>query len=91
MRLHAFNMTDRLDADRHFILEKHAVVHLIFDGVTDIQCRDFDMVPGIIDNMQITQDGERFRVEWEACYGIEGSVTSNQVRVTLDPGKPEKL
>jgi len=41
-------MTDEVDAGGYFVLERHAVVTLAREGVSAINCADFDMVPGII-------------------------------------------
>ena len=53
-----------------------------------INCVDFDMVPGNIGNLEITKAGDQFCVEWDPSYGVTGSITAKQVRVTLEPGKP---
>ena len=47
-------MTDKVDAQKFFILEKHAVVTLALEGVSAINCTDYDMVPGIIGELEIT-------------------------------------
>lgn len=87
LRIHAWNMTDEVDAQGYFVLDKHAVVTLALEGVSEINCADFDMVPGIILDLEITTAGEHFRVEWNASYGVTGSVTAKHVRAILKPGK----
>ena len=85
LRIHAWNMTDEVDARGYFILDKHVMVTLALEGVSAIDCTDFDMIPGIISDLEITKSGEHFRIEWDASYGITGSITAKQVRITLEP------
>ena len=89
LRMHAWNMTDEVDAKGYFVLDKHAIVTLICEGVSAINCTDFDMVPGIIFDLEITKVDEHFRVEWSASYGVTGFVTARHVRINLVPGKPD--
>ena len=86
LRIHAWNMTDEVDAQGYFVLDKHAVVTLALKGVSAINCADFDMVPGIISDLEITRPGEHFRIEWDASYGVTGFVIANMVPITLEPG-----
>lgn len=90
IRLHAWNMTDQVDDKGYFINDKHAIVTLLLGGVSSINCIDFDMVPGIIYDLDISAVNEFYRVEWSASYGVEGSITVKGVQINLMPGKPAK-
>lgn len=87
-RLHiqAWNVTDQVDANGYFVLDKHATVTLALAGVSAINCVDFDMMPAIIFDLEITRDGENHRIEWSASYGVAGFITAKHVRVSLAPG-----
>ncbi|MFS2179015.1 hypothetical protein ACVITL_002541 [Rhizobium pisi] len=89
LRIHAWNMTNEVDAKGYFILDKHAIVTLTLEGVSAINCIDFDMVPGIIFGLEITKVDEHFRVEWDSSYGVDGFVTAKHMRIDLVPGKPD--
>ncbi|EJK87279.1 MULTISPECIES: hypothetical protein [Rhizobium] len=89
LRIHAWNMTDELDAKGYFVLDKHAIVTLALEGVSAINCTDFDMVPGIIFDLEITKVDQRFHVEWSASYGVTGLVIAKHARINLAPGKPD--
>ncbi|RUM17490.1 hypothetical protein EFQ99_34175 [Rhizobium vallis] len=89
LRIHAWNMTNEVDAKGYFILDKHAIVTLTLEGVSAINCIDFDMVPGIIYGLEITKADEHFRVEWDSSYGVDGFVTAKDIRIDLVPGKPD--
>ncbi|HWE75562.1 MAG TPA: hypothetical protein VG328_20555 [Stellaceae bacterium] len=81
-------MTDKVDAQGYFVLGKHAVVILAPEGASTINCADFDMVPGIIFGLEIAKADEYFRIEWDASYGVNGSITTKQLQITVEPGKP---
>ncbi|HVJ54009.1 MAG TPA: hypothetical protein VM689_16185 [Aliidongia sp.] len=87
LRIHGWNMTDEVDTQGYFVLDKHAVVTLALEGVSAINCTDFDMVPGIIFDLEITKTSGLFRIEWSASYGVTGSVAAKQMQITLEPGK----
>lgn len=88
MRIHAWILTDKVDDQGHLITDRHAVVTFALDGVNTIECRDFDMVPGIILDLDVTRVEEGLRFEWSASYGVGGAVTARQARITLEPGRP---
>ncbi|TXI02746.1 MAG: hypothetical protein E6Q76_15025 [Rhizobium sp.] len=85
LRIHAWNMTGQVDAKGYFVLDKHAIVTLILEGVSAISCTDFDMVPGIIFDLEITKTDQSFRIEWDASYGVSGFVSAKHVEISLVP------
>jgi hypothetical protein len=88
LRIHAWNMTDEVDAKGHFVLDKHAIVTFALEDVSAIIFEDFDKVPGVIYDLKITKMGDHFRIEWGASYGVAGSVTAKHIGITLKQGKP---
>lgn len=80
-------MTDAVDAKGYFVLDKHAVVTLVLQEVSQISCSDFDMVPGIIFDLSITRVDEHFRIEWNASYGVAGFIDAKQLSISLATGK----
>lgn len=89
LRIHVWNMTNELDARGYFVLDKHAVVTLTLEGVSAINCIDFDMVPGIIHDLEIAKVDEHFRVGWDSSCGVAGFVTAKHIRINLVSGKPD--
>jgi hypothetical protein len=43
LRVHAFQMTDKVDPQGYFVLERHAVVTLSLEEVTSVSLTDFDL------------------------------------------------
>lgn len=85
MRIHAWNMTDQVDAKGYFLLDKHAIVTLVLGEVSAISCTDFEMVPGIIFDLEIAKMEENFRIEWDASYGVSGFVIAKHIKISLVP------
>jgi hypothetical protein len=89
LRIHAWNTTKEVDSQGYLVLDKHAVVTFDLEGVSAINCEDFDMMPGIIYDLQITKVEGKFSIEWGASYGVSGCVSAKQIRLALKPGMPE--
>jgi len=87
LRVHAWTMTDQTDARGHFILDKHVIVTISPREVRQISLNGFDL-PGIIGVMEITKIDDAYQVDWDASYGVEGSIRAKQVSFDLIPGKP---
>lgn len=85
LRIDAWNMTDQVDAKGYFLLDKHAIVTLVLEGVSAISCADFDMVPGIIFDLEITKMDGNFRIEWDASYGVSGFVIAKHMKISPAP------
>lgn len=84
MQIFAWNITDQVDAQGYFVLEKHAIVTLTLEGVTAVRLSDFDL-PGIIFEMKIERAEERYRVSWYGSYGVEGELTARTIRFAVRP------
>jgi hypothetical protein len=89
LRIQAWNMTDEVDTKGYFVLDKHATVTLALEGVSAINCVDFDMMPAIIFDFEITKVDEKYRIEWSTSYGVAGFINAKHVRISLVPGRPD--
>lgn len=87
LRIHAFQMTDKVDEQGYFVLEKHAVVTLSLEEVTSASLTDFNP-PGIIHDLRITHAGDGVQITWNSSYGAEGALTAKRLSIALQPGKP---
>jgi hypothetical protein len=88
MRLHAWRMTEQVDVQGYFVLDRHVVVTLTLDEVTDISLSQFNL-PGIVSYLHITRAGDGFELTWDGSYGVEGTIRANRLEIDLQPGKPE--
>lgn len=90
-----FRMTDQVDAQGHFILDKHALITLHFDGVTgvflkgDARSTVFELGIRPVGTTAITWEtveGPRpgdWEMRWESVYGLEGAIYARDVKLTL--------
>jgi hypothetical protein len=87
LRIHMFEMTDKVDPQGHYVLDKHAVVTVTLDQVTQIALSHFNL-PGIILDLSITREDDSYQFSWEGSYGVEGTLRAKQISFDLRAGKP---
>ena len=73
LRVHAFQITDRVDDQGYFILDKHVVVIFSLDEVSCVALTDFNL-PGIIFDLEITHGDLGFELVWSGSYGVSGTL-----------------
>jgi hypothetical protein len=89
LRLHAWIMTDQLDAKGYYVLDKHAVVTFAFEGVTGLELSGFSG-QNVINGLELEVSPDSFLLSFDASYGIGGAIEGIKVSVDLKPGKPDK-
>lgn len=87
LRIHAWRMTDEVDEDGYYVLDRHAVVTLVLDEVTHVELFGFHE-PGIILDLAILEVEDGYQVEWGSSCGVEGMLRARRLRIELQPGKP---
>jgi hypothetical protein len=87
LRIHAFQMTDKVDQKGYFVLEKHAVVTLSLQEVTSVSLTDFNL-PGIIHDLHIRSVSDGVQITWNSSYGVDGTLTAKRLSIDLLPGQP---
>jgi hypothetical protein len=87
VRLHAFRMTDEIDATGHFVLDQHAVVTFWLEGVSDLELADFSN-QNVIFGLALEPVPNGFRLVLSQSFGIAGFIEAAQVSISLEPGKP---
>ena len=102
LSIHAWNLTDRVDPQGYFILERHAVVTFELEDVLDVQLEHFSS-QNVIFGLQLRRAAPRpdrmpyysrdaspddFELELDPCYGLSGHVRCRRVSISFVPGKP---
>jgi hypothetical protein len=87
LKIHTWEMTDKVDAKGYFVLDKHVVVTITLKEVTHIALTDFNLT-GIIADLKITPTDEGYEFAWESSYGVEGTLRAKRARFDLQAGKP---
>jgi hypothetical protein len=85
LSLWTWRMTDKVDDQGHFVLEKHIFVDIILREVTYVSLNQFDL-PGIVFQLQIVKSGDEFDVSWDGSYGVSGTLHAKQVSIESRPG-----
>jgi hypothetical protein len=88
LRIHAFRMTDEVDERGYYVLDKHVVVTITLEGVTHVSLNDFNLV-GIIGDLEVIAVPGGVQLAWDGSYGVQGTLCAQQMRIDLQPGKPE--
>jgi hypothetical protein len=95
LSLNVFRMTDQVNAQGYFILDRHALITLHLDGVTGVSLKGdasstvFELGIRPVGTTAITWEtvaGPRpgdWEVRWESAYGLEGALYARDVKLTL--------
>ena len=101
LKIHGWIMTDAIDPNGYFVLDKHAVVTFCLDGVVDLQLDGFsgqNVIAGLI--LQRATDRGRsayyrepegaqdIEIELLPCYGLDGFIRAQKVRISFAAGRP---
>lgn len=85
--IYAWNMTDKVDASRHYVLEKHALVTFTLHGVSDLNLAAFSG-QNVIDSLDVEKRENDFRITLHPCFGLCGTLDAEIVSVAVKPLKP---
>lgn len=89
IKVYTWNMTSRTyekDGKQYFILEKHAVVTFLLEGIEELELHDFSS-QNVVSGLDIEREGEMFRMTLEPCYGLSGTIPASQVAVQMTSGE----
>ena len=100
--LHGWLMTNEVDANGYFVLDKHAVVTFELSGIMDLQLEGFraqNVLGQLIlrrapdrperrHHMTLSPLREDIEVELEHCYGVFGLIRARSVSISIEPGRP---
>ena len=82
-------MTDTVDDRGFFITDRHATVTMSLDEVTHVALSDFNMVPGIIFDLEVPRFEDGLQVLWSGSYGVAGTLRAKRMHIHFEPGKPK--
>lgn len=76
--LHGWEMTSEITPTGHYRLSKHHLVRFRFDGVDEVDLRDFNHQNALFELKisEIDPPGARLKVEFSSSYGLEGGFTA---------------
>ncbi len=87
LRIHTWQMTNKVDARGYIELDKHVVVTITLEEVMDITLAEFNL-PGIIFELDVTQADEGMQLAWSGSYGVAGTFARRKYGSTCNPESP---
>ncbi len=87
IRIHTWQITEKIDAQGYLVLDKHVVVTFSLAEITEVKLDEFHL-PGIIGFLEIARDEDGFKFTWDSSYGVWGLLKAKQASVEFRPGKP---
>lgn len=85
--LHGWAMTNRVDAQGYFELERHFVATFVLEGVTVIDLDGF-AEGAILDRFVVAEVDGLIQLELDPIIGVGGVLQAQSVTVTFVPAKP---
>jgi hypothetical protein len=87
IRVHCFSTTGRTNSRGHYVTEKHAIVTLLLEDITNMELSDFNN-QNVLFSLRVQQK-ESFEVFLEGIYGVTGRIAAERLSLELKPGMPE--
>jgi hypothetical protein len=90
LTIHAWEMTKDVDESGFYVLDKHCVVELEFDGIRNLIFDGFNEQNVLLD-LNIEKIESSFRVSLNPSYGVQGSFETDKLSFRIIPGKPSSF
>ena len=89
IKVYTWNMSSRTyekDSKQYFILEKHAVVTFLLEGIVELELHDFSS-QNVVFGLNIERHGGSFLMTLEPSYGLSGTILASHIAVQVTPGE----
>ena len=88
LKVHAFEMTNAVDANGYFVCTKHTTVTFLFGDLTELQLEGFNRQNALMGlRVQRGLDAQ-FRMEIDDAYGLGGVIEGRSLEIRIEPGIP---
>jgi Immunity protein 50 len=90
LTIHTWETTNEVDKAGYYVLAKDVVVEFILDISGDddsLELYGFSH-QNVIMSLAIDKVDSRYQLTLEQCYGLAGTIKSNNISIRLTPGKP---
>ncbi len=85
LRIHTWISTDKVDDRGKSVTDRHAIVTVSLDEVTYIALTDFNMMPGIIFDLEMSRFEDEFQIFWFGSYGVAGTLRARRIHIDFQP------
>lgn len=87
IRIHTFHMSDQVGKDGCYVCVKHVIVSFLLEGLKTTKLQGFNH-QNVVSEVTLARTEEGFQLSLEPCYGVEGSLTAERIRIEIEPGVP---
>ena len=87
LRVHTWEMTKEVDEKGYYVLAKHVVVEFILEAVSGLSLNGFNH-QNVIFGLEVEKIDSSFRLRFDDCYGLAGTIDAKRASLRLTPGKP---
>jgi hypothetical protein len=87
--IHTWHRTNQVDEHGYFVTTKHVVVTFVLEGIQTVQLNDFNHQKAI-SGLSLEEIEAGYRLTLHPCFGAQGTIEGERVRITIEPGLPEK-
>ena len=87
IKVHAFRMTDAVDAKGFYVCDKHCIVTFVFAEIVDVELSHFND-GNILFDIELTREENAFVIAFSATYGLEGTIKAKMLSLEMTPGIP---
>ena len=88
MKVHTFETTSDVDESGQYVSVKHVSVNFILQNLADIDLRGFNL-QNVISGLELQKADDGYELTLCGCYGLEGWLRFEGLRIVLEPGIPE--
>lgn len=87
VKVHQFEMTDKVDAEGYYVLTKHAIVTFILDEVEDSRFEGFNR-QNVLNAIYLRRILDEYQLILDGCYGLDAVINCKQVKIEFIAGVP---
>jgi hypothetical protein len=87
--IHTRHRTNEVDDRGYFIATKHVLVTFILEGIQTVQFAGFNH-QNVISGLSLEETAAGYRLTLHPCFGAQGTIEAERVRITIEPGPPER-
>jgi hypothetical protein len=85
LRVTTWDTSSQLDERGYFGRSKFVTVEFVMESITSCSLFDVDVIPAIIFGLEIVRSGDLWTIVLDPCYGMYGTLTARDIRISLTP------
>ena len=86
LKAYGFGMTDKVDQNGYYVLEKHFVATFLFEKLRSVALTEFQPGRSILYDLDIKKSGDSFEISFGSSYGVAGSIIAERLSITFEIG-----